>query len=79
MISAATFGFFGMILTLIMIIAHMCSLRSFGIPYMAPYSPAMHSKNAQVQTPFLPIWMKHLVPKLMKRPTTEQVGDQDGT
>ncbi|WHY17560.1 spore germination protein [Paenibacillus sp. G2S3] len=75
MISAATFGFFGMILTLIMIIAHMCSLRSFGVPYMAPYTPVMHVKNNPFQA--LPIWMRHLVPKLMKRPTTEQVGDQD--
>lgn len=78
MISAATFGFFGMILTLIMIIAHMCSLRSFGVPYMAPYSPMMHVKNSQIHAP-LPIWMRHLIPKLMKKPTTEQVGDQDGT
>ncbi|WP_026702747.1 spore germination protein [Salibacterium aidingense] len=39
MIVAASFGFYGLILSFIVIIAHLCSLRSFGIPYMAPLAP----------------------------------------
>ncbi|WP_082860570.1 spore germination protein [Domibacillus aminovorans] len=38
-ISAATSGFYGLILVFIVMIVHLCSLRSFGIPYMAPFAP----------------------------------------
>lgn len=36
---AGTFGFYGIAISNIMIIAHLCSLRSFGVPYMAPVAP----------------------------------------
>ncbi|GGF22310.1 spore germination protein KA [Halobacillus andaensis] len=39
MVSAATAGFYGMILLVIMMAAHMNSLRSFGVPYLEPLSP----------------------------------------
>ncbi|MGY4691663.1 spore germination protein [Salibacterium sp. K-3] len=39
MVIAASFGFYGLILSFIMITAHLCSLRSFGVPYMAPLAP----------------------------------------
>lgn len=39
MILAATFGFYGLTLGMIIIIAHLNSLRSFGFPYLAPFSP----------------------------------------
>ncbi|SDH02822.1 spore germination protein KA [Alteribacillus persepolensis] len=39
MIAAATFGFYGIILTFIVLLIHLCSLRSFGVPYMAPLAP----------------------------------------
>ncbi|RFU61136.1 spore germination protein [Peribacillus glennii] len=39
MISAATFGFYGIILAFIMLLAHLCSLRSFSVPYMTPLAP----------------------------------------
>ncbi|OES46609.1 spore germination protein [Domibacillus iocasae] len=39
MISAATFGFYGIILAFIMLTVHLCSLRSFGVPYMSPLAP----------------------------------------
>nr|WP_318010778.1 spore germination protein [Bacillus sp. RAR_GA_16] len=39
MFLAATFGLFGMIIGLIAIILHLCSLRSFGVPYMSPMAP----------------------------------------
>ncbi|OAH58045.1 MULTISPECIES: spore germination protein [Bacillaceae] len=38
-ISAATFGFFGLILAFFLMIVHLCSLRSFGVPYMTPFAP----------------------------------------
>ncbi len=39
MFLAATFGLFGMIIGLIAIVLHLCSLRSFGVPYMSPMAP----------------------------------------
>ncbi|WP_246938734.1 spore germination protein [Bacillus pinisoli] len=43
MILAATFGLFGIILGLVGLVHHMTSLRSFGIPYMAPFGPIITS------------------------------------
>jgi len=39
MVLAATFGLFGITVGLIALILHLVSLRSFGIPYMAPFGP----------------------------------------
>lgn len=39
MVAAATFGFYGIILGIIFLTVHLCSLRSFGVPYMAPLAP----------------------------------------
>jgi spore germination protein KA len=36
---AATFGLYGMILGLIALVLHLCSLRSFGVPYMESFGP----------------------------------------
>jgi spore germination protein KA len=35
----ATFGLFGIILGLIALVLHLCSLRSFGVPYMEAFGP----------------------------------------
>lgn len=39
MIIAATLGLYGIALTLVVLGIHMCSMRSFGVPYMAPVAP----------------------------------------
>ncbi|MGF7032934.1 spore germination protein KA [Paenibacillus mucilaginosus] len=36
---AAGFGLFGILFGVIFLIQHLCSLYSFGVPYMAPYAP----------------------------------------
>ncbi|MED3687430.1 spore germination protein [Peribacillus butanolivorans] len=38
-ICAGVLGFYGMILAFIVLIVHLCSLRSFGVPYMSPLAP----------------------------------------
>ncbi|RBW68085.1 spore germination protein [Bacillus taeanensis] len=40
---AASFGIYGIGLGVIMLVAHTCSLRSFGIPYLAPFAPLILS------------------------------------
>ena len=39
MISAAVSGFYGIILVFFMLVVHLCSLRSFGVPYTSPLAP----------------------------------------
>ncbi|USK68273.1 spore germination protein [Peribacillus frigoritolerans] len=38
-ICAGTMGFYGMNLIFFVILVHLCSLRSFGVPYMSPLAP----------------------------------------
>nr|WP_245954689.1 spore germination protein [Paenibacillus flagellatus] len=40
MVAAALFGLYGIMLLLILIIMHLCSLKSFGVPYLAPLTPS---------------------------------------
>jgi spore germination protein KA len=39
MLLAASFGLFGIIVGFIALVLHLCSLRSFGVPYTAPLAP----------------------------------------
>ncbi|MCL7748314.1 spore germination protein [Halalkalibacter alkaliphilus] len=39
MILAATLGGFGVMIGLLMILLHLCSLRPLGVPYLAPFAP----------------------------------------
>lgn len=45
MVAAAVFGFYGVFLGMIMLIVHLCSLRSFGISYMSPLAPFIPVNN----------------------------------
>ncbi|WP_232463342.1 spore germination protein [Tumebacillus avium] len=38
MLLAAMFGLYGVMLFLIIIVVHLCSLKSFGVPYLSPFS-----------------------------------------
>jgi spore germination protein KA len=39
LILASSFGLFGVVLGLITMVLHLCSLQSFGVPYMSPMAP----------------------------------------
>ncbi|CAN7275577.1 spore germination protein [Paenibacillus sp. LjRoot56] len=39
MILSGILGLFGLVLGLLLIISHLCILRSFGVPYLAPFAP----------------------------------------
>lgn len=53
---AASFGLYGIFVGQIAILLHLCSLRSFGVPYMAPFAPInlIDNKDAILR---LPVWM----------------------
>ncbi|SDN08441.1 spore germination protein KA [Psychrobacillus sp. OK028] len=74
MVSAATFGFYGVILVFIMLIVHLCSLRSFGVPYMTPLAPFIREEAGD--TIFRrPIWAYKKRPRLMSGPNRVSQGE----
>src|SRR5699024_6811060 len=57
MIGAATLGFVGIVFALMIIIIHLCTLESFGIPYLSPLTPTPFSE-LQDTILRLPNWMQ---------------------
>ncbi|VEF49759.1 spore germination protein GerUA [Bacillus freudenreichii] len=56
MIAAAMFGMYGVILGLIILTVHLCSLRSFGVPYLTPFAPLTVGNTADTFIR-LPLWL----------------------
>ncbi|WP_226672039.1 spore germination protein [Rossellomorea aquimaris] len=75
MIGAATFGFYGIILIFLMMVVHLTSLRSFGVPYMAPLAPfiPVNNKDTFVR---LPWWTLKQRPRLLSANTTREGSKQ---
>lgn len=63
MLLAATLGLFGIMSGVMILLIHLVSLRSFGVPYLAPFAPVRTSnlKDVVVRAPW---W------KMNKRPVT---------
>lgn len=74
MLSAATFGFYGIILAFIMLIAHLCSLRSFGVPYMSPFAPFIPA-NLGDTIVRVPGWNFGVTPRLISDENKVRKGD----
>ncbi|KAF4326221.1 hypothetical protein G195_000099 [Phytophthora kernoviae 00238/432] len=62
MLLSATLGLYGVTLGIIVIVLHLCSLRSFGVPYMSPIAPFSTNDQEDVLIR-LPRWMMRLRPK----------------
>jgi spore germination protein KA len=64
MILAASFGLIGIIIGLSVLTYHLCSLRSFGIPYLSPLAPTSFSdlKDTFIRAP---IWNMRFRPRPM--------------
>lgn len=75
MIGAATFGFYGIILCLLMMVVHLCSLRSFGIPYMSPFAPFTLVDNGDTVVR-LPWWTLRQRPRLVTTNTVREAANQ---
>ncbi|WP_347490662.1 spore germination protein [Desulfoscipio sp. XC116] len=77
MFLAASFGLFGIIGCIIALVVHMASLRSFGVPYLAPLSPVITQdlKDSAIRVPW---WAMHKRPHLIgqKNPQREAPGMQ---
>ncbi|USK69772.1 spore germination protein [Peribacillus asahii] len=76
MVSGATFGFYGIILGFIMLVVHLCDLRSFGVPYMSPFAPFIPKKAGDTVVR-LPWWaLKQRPPFTSNKNNIRQGKDQ---
>ncbi|CAM3167757.1 spore germination protein [Filibacter tadaridae] len=66
MIAAASFGLFGITVGFIALILHLCSLRSFGVPYMSPLAP-FNMSNQKDTLIRLPRWKMFTRPRLINQ------------
>lgn len=64
MVLAASFGLFGIMVGLMAILIHVCTLRSFGVPYITPLAPFSSSdfKDSFIRMPW---WAMIRRPKFM--------------
>jgi spore germination protein KA len=73
MILAAFIGFFGIMIGLMIITIHLCSLRSFGVPYMMPLAPYSWDGQQDVFIRF-PVWAMKERPKFMSKDNRRRTG-----
>jgi spore germination protein KA len=71
MILAASFGLFGIILGLIVMITHLVNLRSFGIPYLSPMAPFIKKDQKDALIRF-PHWDMRTRPRLISQANMER-------
>ncbi|WML44218.1 spore germination protein [Neobacillus sp. PS3-40] len=66
-------GFYGIMLGVMFMTIHLCSLRSFGVPYMAPLAPFnfMHQQDALVR---FPVWALKNRPELISKGNLRRTG-----
>ncbi|MCM3693324.1 spore germination protein [Neobacillus niacini] len=74
MFAAATFGFYGIILGIIILAIHLCSLRSFGVPYLTPMAPLILANMGDTIIR-LPLWAQKKRPALISSDNSNRVGD----
>lgn len=70
LIAANILGFMGMMLTAIFLVIHMCTLRSFGVPYLAPFSPlnGLDLKDTFIR---IPLWAMFTRPRALTWENTD--------
>ncbi|WP_134702399.1 spore germination protein [Ammoniphilus sp. YIM 78166] len=73
MVLAASFGLYGITIGLIALVLHLCSLRSFGVPYMSPFAPliAEDQKDMILRVPW---WGMFSRPRLISQKNVVREG-----
>ncbi len=66
MMLAASFGLYGITVGLLALLLHLNSLRSFGVPYMAPFSPLITADLKDTLIRF-PLWAQFTRPRLINQ------------
>jgi hypothetical protein len=69
MLLSGVLGLVGLMLAVIMVILHMCTLRSFGVPYLSPMGPlkGRDMKDVLIRAP---LWMLNTRPHLTGKSNT---------
>ncbi|MBX9975438.1 spore germination protein [Cytobacillus firmus] len=70
-IVSAFLGLYGVLLVLVFIVAHLSSLRSFGVPYLSPVAPFIIEQQKDVFFRF-PIWSMRKRPAYLKTQNPEK-------
>ncbi|MDD9313598.1 spore germination protein [Cytobacillus firmus] len=70
-IVSAILGLYGVLIVLVFIVAHLSSLRSFGIPYLSPVAPFIIEQQKDVFFRF-PIWSMRKRPAYLKTQNPEK-------
>lgn len=73
MVLASVMGFYGMMIGLMMMAIHLCSLRSFGVPYMMPLAP-FNIRNQQDIFIRFPLWAFTNRPMFMSKGNLARTG-----
>ncbi|MFP3126205.1 spore germination protein [Ectobacillus funiculus] len=66
MLLSATYGLFGITVGLFLLVLHLASLRSFGVPYMSPFAPFIPSDQKDAMFRF-PLWAMFSRPHLINQ------------
>jgi spore germination protein KA len=69
---AAVLGLYGVLLVLVAMVAHLSSLRSFGVPYLAPIAPFIIEDQKDVFVRF-PFWTMKKRPKYLRTESEQKV------
>lgn len=73
LILSASLGLYGFIVGIIIIIAHMCSLQSFGTPYLSPLAPVIW-KDLKDSFILCPLWLIKLLSKSITGKNSKKEG-----
>jgi spore germination protein KA len=73
MLLATFLGFYGIMLAIMFMTIHLCSLRSFGVPYMSPIAPFNLGQQQDVLVRF-PIWAFKNRPPLISKGNIKRTG-----
>jgi spore germination protein KA len=75
LILAGTLGMYGIAVGLLLLVLHLSSLRSFGIPYLKPFSPFLPSEQKDAMFRF-PLWAMKKRPLFITKNVVRQGHDQ---
>lgn len=75
--AGASFGFMGVIAAGILVLAHMTSLKSFGVSYMAPWGPPIGVDIADAPVR-LPWWLSYRRPPTYRPQQEDRLGETEG-
>ncbi|MDW7683816.1 MAG: spore germination protein [Bacillota bacterium] len=75
--AGASFGFMGVIAAGILVLAHMTTLKSFGVSYMAPWAPPLGVDIADAPIR-LPWWLSYRRPPTYRPQREDRLGETEG-